>query len=89
MKKKHMFLESSWDWRFQVKGIDVTTLGPAVVVVMGLLVLCLASGGTPPSRSHDTARGWTRPPGHGRAHSSSGHDLTPLTRNRILSLIHI
>ena len=86
MKKKHMFLESSWDWRFQVKGIDVTTLGPAVVVVMGLLVLCLASGGTPPSRSHDTARGWTRPPGHGRAHSSSGHDLTPLTRNRIETL---
>lgn len=49
-------------------------------------MFCLASGGTPPSRSRDIGRARIRPPGHGGAYASSGHELTRLTGNRIETL---
>ena len=69
-----------------MKVADITSLGPLVLVAMGLLVLCMASDRHRRSGARSTTDAQNGSSDAGRIYSSSGYDITPLTRSRIDTL---
>ena len=64
----------------------ITPLVPLVLVAMGILVLCMASDGPRRSGARRTTDGENGSSDTGRICSSSGYDITPLTRSHIDTL---
>ena len=66
-----------------MKVAEVTSLGPLLLVSLGLLVLCMASDKHRRSGARSTTDTQDGSASTGRVFSSSGYDITPLTQSRI------